>query len=176
MKRTRNSQAGFTLNELLMSVAVIGTLGAIAVPVFAKDTRNAKGDAEVGAFFAEIRVREEQFHFENGHYLATGSDESNAFPATPSKDLMPIGTFPATWTQLKISAPQSSARCSYVVVTGTATSGTVGPTAASLGYVAPARNWFYVLAHCDLDGSSAKDSYYFISSDDPKIRKLNPGS
>jgi len=176
MKRTRNSQAGFTLNELLISVAVIGGLGAIAVPVFAKDTRNAKGDAEVNAFFAELRVREEQFHFENGVYLSTGLSESDSFPASPSKDAKPLGATPATWTALKISPPESNARCAYVVVTGTATGGIVGPIAQSMGFVPPARNWFYVLAHCDLDGSSAKDSYYLISSDDPKVRKLNPGS
>jgi len=31
------------------------------------------------------------------------------------------------------------------------------------------------LAHCDLDGNSATDSYYFASSDDVKIQKSNPG-
>ena len=152
MKRTRNAQAGFTLNELLVCVAAIGTLGAIAVPVFAKDTRNAKGDAEVNAFFAELRVREEQFQFENGRYLDTGMTESDMFPATPSKDAKPIGATPATWTALKISPPENNVRCSYVVVTGTATNNTVGPIAQSMGFVPPARNWFYVLAHCDLDG------------------------
>ena len=177
MKRTRNSQAGFTLLELLVTCAIIGTLAAIAVPVFAGETRRAKGDSEVGAFFTELRIREEQFQNENGTYLSTGSSESVTFPTSPSPSPQPIASQPATWTQLKVRMPESTARCAYVVITGTPTSGSVGTVAAaSFGFVRPTtRNWYYVLAHCDLDGDSSKDAYYFVSSDDPKVKSLNPG-
>jgi hypothetical protein len=47
--------------------------------------------------------------------------------------------------------------------------------AASFGFTAPAKNWFYLLAHCNLDGDSAVDSYYFASSEDAKILKINYG-
>jgi hypothetical protein len=32
-----------------------------------------------------------------------------------------------------------------------------------------------VLAHCDLDGNTATDSYYFVSNDNAQIQKLNWG-
>ena len=177
MKRTRPRQAGFTLLELLVTCAIIGTLAAIAVPVFAGETRRAKGDSEVSAFFTELRVREEQFQNENGTYLSTGASESVTFPASPSASPQSIATQPATWNQLKVRVPESTARCAYVVMTGTPNNGTVGAVAAgSFGFVrSSTRNWYYVLAHCDLDGDSAKDAYYFVSSDDPQVKSINPG-
>jgi len=177
MTRARSSQAGFTLLELVITCAIIGILAAIAVPVFAGETRRAKGDSEVSAYFAELRVREEQYQNENGLYLSTSSSESSTFPASPSPSPQSISPQPATWTQLKVRMPESQARCGYVVVTGTPTSGTVGAIASgSFHYTRPStRNWYYVLAHCDLDGNSATDAYYFSASDDPVVRSINSG-
>jgi prepilin-type N-terminal cleavage/methylation domain-containing protein len=177
MKRTRRSQAGFTLLELLVTCAIIGTLAAIAVPVFAGETRRAKGDSEVSAFFTELRVREEQFQNENGTYLSTGASEAMTFPASPSASPQSIASQPATWNQLKVRVPESTARCAYVVQSGTPSTGAVGSVAAtSFNFVRPTtRNWYYVLAHCDLDGDSSKDGYYFVSSDDPKVQSINAG-
>jgi type IV pilus assembly protein PilE len=177
MKRTRTSQAGFTLLELLVTCAIIGTLAAIAVPVFAGETRRAKGDSEVSAFFAELRVREEQYQNENNLYLSTGVSDTNTFPATPGPSPQSITSEPTTWTQLKVRMPESTARCGYVIVSGTPTSGTVGSVASTtFHYVRPTtRNWYYVLAHCDLDGDSTKDAYYFTASDDPVVRSVNAG-
>lgn len=171
----RGSQSGFTLIEMMVTVAIVGALAAIALPTFASESRKAKGDAEVGAFFAELAVREEQYAIERGAYLSTGTGESATFPATPSASAQALGTLPATWQTLKIRPPESSVRCGYVVIAGTSggTAGTIAGT--TFGYAPPAKNWFYVLAHCDLDGNSATDSYYLASSDDSKILKSNPG-
>jgi prepilin-type N-terminal cleavage/methylation domain-containing protein len=175
MKRTRSQQSGFTLIELMVVVAVIGILAAIALPSFAGQTRKAKGDAEVGALFAELKVREEQYAVENGKYLSTGTSESTTFPATPKPATQLLGTLPATWQSLKVRTPESSVRCGYVVIAGTRTdaAGTIAST--TFGFTAPAKNWFYILAHCDLDGNTATDSYYFISNDNAKIQKTNYG-
>jgi prepilin-type N-terminal cleavage/methylation domain-containing protein len=170
---TRASQSGFTLIEMMVTVAIVGALAAIALPTFAGESRKAKGDAEVGAFFAELAVREEQYAVENGRYLSTGASESATFPATPSPMTRALGTLPATWQTLKIRPPEDSVRCAYVVIAGNA--GTAGAVGTTFGYTPPAKNWFYVLAHCDLDGNTATDSYYFASSDDAKIQKSNPG-
>jgi prepilin-type N-terminal cleavage/methylation domain-containing protein len=171
---TRASQSGFTLIEMMVTVAIVGALAAVALPAFTGESRRAKGDAEVAAFFAELAVREEQYAIESGVYLSTGT-ESTTFPATPSAKAQALGTLPAAWQTLKIRLPESSARCGYVVVAGIA-GGTAGTIAGTIfGYAPPARNWFYVLAHCDLDGDTATDSYYFASSEDATIRKSNPG-
>jgi prepilin-type N-terminal cleavage/methylation domain-containing protein len=176
MTLARNAQAGFTLMELMVTVAIIGVLAAIAVPSFAGESRKAKGDAEVAAFFAELAVREEQYAVENGVYLSTGATESATFPTTATATAQTLGTLPTTWQSLKVRTPESQVRCGYVVQAGTRTSTTVGAIASgTFGYTAPSRNWFYILAHCDLDGNTAVDSYYFITSDDAKIQKSNPG-
>jgi len=175
MTRTRNAQAGFTLIELMVTVALIGALAAIALPTFAGESRKVKGDSEVNAFFAELAVREEQYALENGRYLSTGASESATFPAAASPTLQNLGTLPAAWQTLKVRAPESSARCGYVVIAGLKTDAAGGIASATFGYTAPTKNWFYVLAHCDLDGNTAVDSYYFASSDDAKIQKSNYG-
>jgi prepilin-type N-terminal cleavage/methylation domain-containing protein len=175
MKRTRNRQSGFTLIELMVVVALVGILASIALPSFAGQSRKAKGDSEVSAFFAELKVREEQYAVENGVYLSTGASESTTFPATPSASGTTLGTLPATWQSLKIRTPESTARCGYVVIAGIKT-GTAGTMASStFGFAVPAKNWFYILAHCDLDGNNAVDSYYFIGNGDSKIQKTNYG-
>jgi prepilin-type N-terminal cleavage/methylation domain-containing protein len=179
MSRTRRplaqAQAGFTLLELMVVVTLVAILAAIALPSFAADNRKAKGDSEVGAFFAELVVREEQYAVENGRYLSTSTGETATFPATASASSQTLGTLPTTWQQLKVRTPESTARCGYVVVAGTRTdsAGTIATT--TFNYTPPSKNWFYVLAHCNLDGDSAVDSYYFISNDEATIQKSNPG-
>jgi prepilin-type N-terminal cleavage/methylation domain-containing protein len=175
MSRKRSRQAGFTLLELMVVVTLVAVLAAIALPSFASENRKAKGDSEVAAFFAELAVREEQYAVENGRYLSTSTGEGVTFPATPSTTAQALGTLPTTWQTLRVRTPESSARCGYVVVAGTRTdpAGTIAST--TFAYAPPAKNWFYVLAHCDLDGDSTVDSYYFVSNDDAAIQKSNPG-
>jgi type II secretory pathway pseudopilin PulG len=159
----------------MVVVTLIAVLAAIALPSFTSESRKSKGDAEVSAFFAELKIREEQYAVESGKYLSTGASETATFPATPSAAAQTLGTLPTTWQTLKVRTPESSARCGYVVIAGTPTdtAGTMATT--SFGFTVPAKNWFYILAHCDLDGNNAVDSYYFISNDNAKLQKLNYG-
>jgi prepilin-type N-terminal cleavage/methylation domain-containing protein len=174
-RRRRGAQDGFTLLEMMVVVAIIAVLAKLALPSFAGQSRKSKGDAEVNAFFAELLVREEQYQVENGRYLSTGANESATFPATQQATAIAIGTLPAAWTTLKIRPPMDQVRCSYVVLAGTA-GGSVGAMATSFGYASPQKNWFYAIAHCNLDNSSATDSYYFVSGDKSTVQKLNYGS
>ena len=176
MARRRSAQSGFTILELMVVVAIIAVLAKLALPSFASQSRKSKGDAEVNAFFAELVVREEQYQVENGRYLSTGANESATFPATQQATAIAIGTLPATWTTLKIRPPMDQVRCSYVVLAGTAGSAVGAMAGTSFGYASPQKNWFYALAHCNLDNSAATDSYYFVSSDRSTVQKLNYGN
>lgn len=161
--------------EILAVLVMIAVLAKIAIPAFTSTSRTAKGASEVSAVFAEIRVREEQYLLENGVYLATGSTDTAVFP-TPGTTPQSIASPPAAWTTLKLRMPESALRCGYVVTVGTSATSTVGTVASgTFGFTAPAMNWYYILAQCNLDGSSTKDSYYFTTSLDTNIQKVNEG-
>jgi len=175
MARTRTQQSGFTLLELMVTVAIVGVLAAIALPSFTSSARKSKGDSEVASYFGELAVREEQYAVENGKYLATGTSESTTFPTTPTPNGTSVATLPTAWQTLKIRTPESTARCGYVVMAGTKADAGGAMATGTFGFTTPQKNWFYILARCDLDGDSAVDSYYFISSENAKIQKINHG-
>lgn len=168
-------QQGFTLLEIMMVVALIAVLAAIAIPNFVSQTSRTKSDTEVLEIFAELRIRQEQYKFENGAYLATTTDETVLYPASPSKterDL--LGSLPTAWQSLRYRG-RSSAYCSYGVLAGAAGDTASGTKASEFGYTAPATAWYYILAWCDMDGNSSVDGYYFTDSVDTTIRKRNAG-
>jgi prepilin-type N-terminal cleavage/methylation domain-containing protein len=169
-------QRGFTLLEILIAVAIIGVLVGLAVVSFSKQTRKARG-AEAQAMMAALRVAEEQYHLENGEYLATGTTEGSTHPATPTNTSQSFLPLPAAWTQLRVRIPEENGYCGYVVLTGVANDATnLGAMAQAFGLTAaPATDWYYILAHCDLDGNNARDSYYFTWSGDTAIQKQNEG-
>ncbi len=67
--------------------------------------------------------------------------------------------------------------CGDVVQAGAGGDGTnLGAKAVEFGLAAaPATDWYYLLAHCDLDGDGARDSYYFSWNGDTKVQKQNDG-
>ena len=84
---------------------------------------------------------------------------------------------PATWTPLRVQPPMQKVYCGYVVRAGRGGDATnLGVKADEFGLnVAPATDWYYLLAHCDLDGNAARDSYYFTWSGDTAVQKQNDG-
>lgn len=167
----RSREAGFTLLELMVVVVMIGILAAIAIPNFFSQSSKAKANSEVGTMFDELATREDQYAQENGEYLSTA-----ACPATPT----PNGTDATScivtggaWKPLHARLPENDLRCSYVITAGTST-GTPSPP-APFTMVAPAGNWYYIVATCDMDGKSAVNSTYFVSSVDRNIQANNDG-
>jgi prepilin-type N-terminal cleavage/methylation domain-containing protein len=173
-RRGRRDQ-GFTLVELMVVVAMIAVLAAIVVPIFMRETRESTAEAEVNAMFTELGLKEAAYKLENGAYLSTGADESDTWPTAPGTQLKSVFPLPATWTLLKVVPPESEVKCGYVVLAGDGGAAPGAIAAASFGLVAPQDAYYYVLAHCDLDGDPASDAYYFQSSVDAKIRSINPG-
>jgi prepilin-type N-terminal cleavage/methylation domain-containing protein len=165
--------AGFTLIELMVVVAIVAVLATIAIPSFFGESSKAKAEGEVAAMFAELRVRQEQYHLENGVYLSTSAAETTTWPTAPNRKGQTIQPLPATWQALKLLPPDQTAYCTYVAIAGVP-GGAGGTIATSFGFAAPNANWFYLVARCNMDGNSATDGYFFTSSVDATIRKRNP--
>ena len=185
----RDREAGFTLIELMVTVAVISILAAIAIPSFFGETRKATASAEVQPMFNDLRVRLEEYLQENGAYPAT-LGESTLYPAVPSATPQPLNPLPATWQALKVRiSGRDQVRCSYTWATGLANDpSNIGPIASGswtatpqtgFGFTVPTTDWYYLLAKCDMDGvndgTDATFSWYFSSSADPSINRLNEG-
>jgi prepilin-type N-terminal cleavage/methylation domain-containing protein len=189
----RDREAGFTLIELMVTVAVIAILAAIALPSFFGETRKAKAAAEVQPMFNDLRVRLEQFLQETGSYPPT-LGEGSMFPASaPGPTPVALGALRPEWVTLKVRiSGMDEVRCRYTWATGRPSpldDANVGPVAGGswtatppvgFGFVAPATDWYYLLAQCDMDGTNdgsvGSFSWYFTSSIDPTIRKLNDGN
>jgi type IV pilus assembly protein PilA len=194
-ERGRRRQ-GFTLMELMIVVAIVGVLATLAVFMFTKHVAKAKA-SEVPAMFAELKLREQQFHLEYEEYLQTGASDTAFFPsATPpgsSPQSYDVGAssappapqdarYPgAAWVSLKVNPDKTSLYCVYVVRAGAGGDDTnVGGTASGapfeLGSTIPVPpvNWFYLLASCDFDGDGTT-STYFALSDSEGTMVSNPG-
>jgi prepilin-type N-terminal cleavage/methylation domain-containing protein len=175
-------QAGFTLVELLVALAVISILAAIAIPSFFGETRKARATAEVNPMFNDLRIRMEQYLQERGVYpdtLGEGGLYPTASPDATLRAVAPGGVLPAAWQAInvRISGPDA-VRCGYTWVSSRSSNGTVGPsvgnagpkaTAAPFSFVPPANDWYYLLAKCRMDPSHTGYSWYFTSSLDSKI-------
>lgn len=181
----RRREAGFTLVELLVTIAVISILAAIAIPSFFGETRKARANAEVTPMFNDLRIRMEQYLQERGVYPDT-LGETELYPtANPDATLRALQPLRAEWQAInvRISGPDA-VRCGYTWVSSRSNNGTVGPTAGNAGpkalaapflFPPPANDWYYLLAKCRMDPSHAGYSWYFTSSLDSRIVSDNEG-
>ena len=169
----RTAQAGFSLLEVTVTLAVVGALTKVALPHFMSTSRKAANESEVSPFFSEFHVRQSQFYSENGAFRGTGSSEANEYPTAPSVRGTELTALPASWKQLRIRTPESKARCSYVAVAGVG--GSAGSVASTqFAFTPPASAWYYLLARCP---GGANDTYYFASNKDSAIRQaIGPAS
>jgi prepilin-type N-terminal cleavage/methylation domain-containing protein len=170
--RERLREQGFTLIELMITVAIIAILAAVAVPAFMKETRKSKASSEVGAVFAELSVREEQYKLENGVYLDAAACPAMAGLGPTSRDATGCIASGLAWNTLRVRLPETNLYCSYEITTGTGT-GTNNP--GGFTFTSPALPWFYILATCEMDGNTSVHSTYFTSSVDSKVQQLNDG-
>jgi len=171
-------QAGFTLIEMMIVVAIIGILATLAVFAYRKVTGSTEVETEIAAIFAELRVRQEEYHAEVGTYMSTGATENEMFPpgapvapGDASIDISGLlsavdgsGTTPADkWVTLRMRPRKTALRCAYVSIAGPGGGGAIGGRASGdFGMaVVPESNWYYLLAQCDADGDGGTDSFYF---------------
>ena len=146
-------QAGLTLIELMVVLAIIGILAAVAVFMYTRSEQKARYRSEVNSVFSAIRVAEEQHHLEKGVYISTGDvggiDEATKFPDASKKAPGDLANPPAGWDALKLTLGTTALWCEYVVIAGPAgNDDDYGPMAAIIMPPAPTTNWWYGIAFC----------------------------
>jgi len=171
-------QAGFTLIELMIAVAIVGILASVAVFMFSKSSNKAKVTSEVPGMLAEFKMKEERYYVENSKYLSTGTGETDPHPSSPAGNDKPTTlTTRSEWQSLRLAPDKASLYCSYVAIAGDAGDDTnIGYVANQFGMpTAPDAAWYYVIAECDVDGRGGTNALYFTSSNTDEIFKQNEG-
>lgn len=81
-----DADRGYTLIEMMITVAIIGILAAVAIPVYNGYTRTGK-EAEAKAGLSTVALLEEQYFAENRAYVAG----ANAAALKAAIDFQPEG-------------------------------------------------------------------------------------
>lgn len=143
MPRDRSSrEAGFTLIELMIVVAIIGVLAAVAIPGFSAYVQRSK-TAEAFQMLGEIRSRQESYRVEFGQYC--GNLPWNPASYGPNGALVPWDTTQPLWSQIGAS-PDGPVRFRYRVLTG------APGTDPGIPGMNAEQFWFVAQAEGDLDG------------------------
>lgn len=104
---------GFTLIELMVTVAILGIVTALAYPSYTQYVRRGK-IVEALAELATVRVRLEQYYQDNRHYGSSASACGVAMPGQPSF------TFSCAWST------GATSQSFVVTATGVAAAGMSG--------------------------------------------------
>lgn len=118
----RSSQAGFTLIELMIVVAIVSIMAAVGFPSLSQYIKQSK-TVEATGFLAEVKARQESYRFDFGRYCDVSATQGNFFPsATPTstpQDWTPAAMAAGVglnWTQLGASPSGNSSRFVYSTV------------------------------------------------------------
>lgn len=157
----RSEQAGFTLVELMITVAIVSILAAVSLPALSHYIMRSR-TVEATGFLSEIKARQESYRFDFGQYCDVSATSETFFPSnTPTADIQTWSDAALTtapndnWLILGAVPPGRTSRFVYSTVAG-------GPGGASpsgrgfdsdRGYTNPSTDfWFISSALGDLDG------------------------
>jgi type IV pilus assembly protein PilE len=74
---------GFTLIELMITVAIVGILSAVALPAYSDYIRRGQV-VEAGTFLSDYRIKMEQYYQDNKSYGSSGCADGTNSPAWAS--------------------------------------------------------------------------------------------
>jgi Tfp pilus assembly protein PilE len=164
----------------MIVVAIIAVLAAIVIPAWQYEAKRGKTDPEISSMFTEIATALEQFKSEQGsgsyYYPTLLPSPLGPCPAAPTPTGANWNTACATaagWSNLRISAPETTMYCMYQITTGAA--GTVPSPPSGFTMTTPAGSWWFVVATCDMDGQGGTNATFFRSSVATNLQKQNYG-
>ncbi len=146
---SERTNAGFTLIELMIGVAIVGILAALAIPSFKRYVYQGRV-SEAVTMLNEIKTRQEAYRSRFGNYAAvSGTGDWASATYTPSS--VP-GSAPVAWPggdeweELGLSPP-AAIRFRYATVAGPP-----GSTVPTNSLLTNEDFWYAAQAEGDLDG------------------------
>ncbi len=121
----RQRDAGFTLIELMIVVAVIGILSAIAYPSYTDYIRRGRLP-EAFTTLADLRARMEQYYQDNKNYGASGGSDCATDASANGWNKFPSGDYFDFACQTKTAAGDTTGQSFTLTATGKAGTVTAG--------------------------------------------------
>lgn len=193
---SRKRDAGFSLVELMIVVAVLAILSAIAMVGYRKYVARARA-SEAVAMLAEIASKEQLYFLEFAGYLPLRADDAAApsvnenaaafFPMSPADPTFEsvrsarliTGAWPNSWRSVGLRPRASVLYCSYLANAGGAGQAAPATFGSQMLTIAPTSPpWFYALAACNLNGASGWPNAvttFALTSTSPALRTFNDG-
>ncbi len=167
----KNTKKGFTLIELMITVAIIGVLAAVAIPVLSGYIQRSKA-SEAFTVLQGIRDKEEAYFGDYRRYTAPipfypGGNCNDTCAATSWNIARTWNPVPDAWKELGFN-PDGPTYYMYSVTSpynaaGVFNSGMARPANVGTSWPVAMKPWFMAEACGDLD-CDGQPAHYYISS------------